>query len=149
MAAWQTPPPIDGTSTPFSIAWPSRNPRSAVRLPTVALKENVAPGFTIAPSSSFASRATLKTRLAEEEPRLVVASLTTEVAPSARAAAVVNSGCVTRNASAAVRRVPSCPPARVRCSAVVRASRSMPLSDESTRARFPSTCQRALRAGRR
>ena len=77
-----------------------------------------------------------------------MASLTTDVAPSARAAAVVSSGCVTRKASAAVRAGPSWPPARVMCRAVVRASRSTPLSDESTRAFFPTTFQRALRAGR-
>ena len=46
-------------------------------------------------------------RFSEESPRLVVAVLTTSVAPSARAAEVVSSGCVTRNASAAVRPAPS------------------------------------------
>ena len=85
-----------------------------MRLPTVSLNENVAPGLTIAPSSSFASSATLKTRLADDGPRLVVALLTTDVAPSARAAEVVIAGCVTRKASAAERAAPSRPPASVR-----------------------------------
>ena len=88
-------------------------------------------------------------RLADESPRLVVCLLTTVVAPSARACAVVSSGCVTRNASAATRAEPLAAPAVVRCRAVVRASRSMPLSDESTRARSPAIFQLASLAGRR
>ena len=87
-------------------------------------------------------------RFSEESPRLVVCRLTTFVAPSARACEVVSSGCVTRNASAATRALPVCTPAVVRWRAVVCASRSMPLSDESTRARSPCTFQVASLAGR-
>jgi hypothetical protein len=44
VAVWQTPPPIDGSTSEPMIIWPSRNPRSEVRSPTTSLNENASPG---------------------------------------------------------------------------------------------------------
>ncbi len=150
VATWHTPPPMDGTSWPFSMAWPSRNPRCAVRGPTTWLNENVAPGWMIFPSRMRAMRWTLKIRFADDTPMSLVNTPTASVMWSALAWSVVNVGCARakpRRATLADGSVASA--AAVMCRAVAFESRAIPERSPTTRAWWPSTAQVAFRAGRR
>ena len=66
VAVWQTPPPIDGSTSEPMISCPSRNPRAAVRGPTTLLYENVSPGRITVPSIRSAIRWTLWIRFEDE-----------------------------------------------------------------------------------
>ena len=92
VAVWQTPPPIEGSTSEPMIIWPSRKPRSAVRAPTTSLNENVAPGFTIVPSMKSAISWTLWIRFDDETPMSVVNEESLRVIPSLRSACVVTVG---------------------------------------------------------
>ena len=62
VAIWETPPPKSSLKMPLLMTKPSTKPFSAVRSPTVPLRENVSPGFTIVPSTSSAARPMLMLR---------------------------------------------------------------------------------------
>src|SRR5690349_2991834 len=61
----ETPPPSWSSSSPSTIAGAGTKPLSRVRSPTFSLSENVLPGATTVPSTSFAIRWMLVTRGAQ------------------------------------------------------------------------------------